>query len=442
MTEMAFSTKQRNEDTYEEKIIQLDESQRAAVESEEENVVITASAGSGKTSTLITAIVGYRYNNLNDRICAITYTRAARAEMEARLQEMGVFDVEVTTIHVWARNLLNEYALKYDFKVKVLEESDIKAILETLWARYRSSHRYAKMNIGVLYSFITGNKTMDVSDNYKRTLKALEEMYIEYKDDNRLYDFTDYPKYLYDVMEYYGETVKNIDALFVDEFQDVDPIQYELFCKVLTKKKFYIGDAWQSIFQFRGADGEVFKKLQNFKLYKLKYNYRSYQIIIDYATTVYEEAMKAIEWGDTWIGQTVSANESKIICAKGKAHGSVLVVNPSGEIYSLQEDRKEDFYHPEKLKEILEKMLNTNPMILCRTNKQVKAIQDLGYTNVSTIHQAKGLEYDNVVVIDYVLQSEEDIKIAYVALTRAKNNMMVIPFNLFSSYANNKKFIF
>ena len=130
--EMAFSAKQVNEDTYEDKIVKLDESQRAAVESEEENVVITASAGSGKTSTLITAIVGYRYNNLNDRICAITYTRAARAEMEARLQEMGVFDVEVTTIHVWARTLLNEYALKYDFKVKVLEENDIKAILETL----------------------------------------------------------------------------------------------------------------------------------------------------------------------------------------------------------------------------------------------------------------------------------------------------------------------
>ena len=57
-------------------------------------------AGSGKTSTLITAIAAYRYERLNDRICAITYTRAARAEMEERLHTMGIFDVEVTTIHV------------------------------------------------------------------------------------------------------------------------------------------------------------------------------------------------------------------------------------------------------------------------------------------------------------------------------------------------------
>ena len=40
---------------------------------------------------------------------------------------------------------------------------------------------------------------------------------------------------------------------------------------------------------FRGADGAVFTKLEDFDLYKLDYNYRSYQEIINYATTVYEE---------------------------------------------------------------------------------------------------------------------------------------------------------
>ena len=87
-------------ENFEVNLNKLDESQRAAVQSEEKNVVIRASAGSGKTSTLITAIAAYRYDRLNDRICAITYTRAARAEMEERLHSMGIFDVEVTTIHV------------------------------------------------------------------------------------------------------------------------------------------------------------------------------------------------------------------------------------------------------------------------------------------------------------------------------------------------------
>lgn len=78
----------------------LDDSQRAAVTSTAEKIILRAPAGSGKTNSIINAIVQYRYENLNDRICAITYTRAARAEMEARLQEYGIYDVEVTTIHV------------------------------------------------------------------------------------------------------------------------------------------------------------------------------------------------------------------------------------------------------------------------------------------------------------------------------------------------------
>jgi superfamily I DNA/RNA helicase len=74
-------------------------------------------------------------------------------------------------------------------------------------------------------------------------------------------------------------------------------------------------------------------------------------------------------------------------------------------------------------------MLSGNYFILCRTNKQVKAIQDLGFQNVSTVHQAKGLEYDNVIMIDINVQNYEDLNIAYVAATRARNKLMVISFD-------------
>ena len=70
--------------------------------------------------------------------------------------------------------------------------------------------------------------------------------------------------------------------------------------------------------------------------------------------------------------------------------------------------------------------VSKNPMILCRTNKQVKVIQEFGYTNVSTVHQAKGLEYDNVIVIDTAIRNLEDLNIAYVALTRARDEVMVM----------------
>jgi superfamily I DNA/RNA helicase len=67
-------------------------------------------------------------------------------------------------------------------------------------------------------------------------------------------------------------------------------------------------------------------------------------------------------------------------------------------------------------------------MILCRTNKQVKMIEELGWKDVSTVHQAKGLEYDNVISVDMPLSDREDLNVAYVAATRARNSLLIANF--------------
>ena len=412
----------------------LDSTQANAVQSEKDNVVIKAGAGSGKTHTLINAIAAYRYEHINDRICAITFTRAARAEMEGRLREMGIYDVEVTTIHVWARNLLDYFADKYDFKVQVLEENQIKIILQEIVKDYLVRARVKSVNIGILYTYITGSKTMDITENYRRTLNALEERYIRYKRDNCLYDFTDYPQYLWDVMRIFNEEINNIDALFVDEFQDVDRVQFKIFEKVNANKKFFIGDPWQSIYIFRAADGEVFNKLDNFQFYKLKYNYRSFQEIIDYATTVYTSLYDAAEegHGNCYVSKILYTEPSSIVCSRGYG-GRVVVINPFGSSFEKQGDSEMCGTKSNWTFELKE-MLDLNPMILCRTNKQVRALQDYGITNVSTVHQAKGLEYDNVIVVDHDISSVEDLNIAYVALTRAKDSVLVVNFAQLESY--------
>ena len=88
--------------------------------------------------------------------------------------------------------------------------------------------------------------------------------------------------------------------------------------------------------------------------------------------------------------------------------------------------------------------MKLEPMILCRTNKQVKAIKDLGYYNVDTVHQAKGLEYPSVISIDATINSTEDLNIAYVSMTRAEDNLLVINWQqfelLFKVYMNKKVF--
>lgn len=413
---------------FEKELNQLDSSQQKPLISESDNVVIRAPAGSGKTKTLITAVADYRYNHLNDRICAITYTRAARAEMEERLSAMGITDVEVTTIHVWCRNLLEDFAIKYDFKIRILTENDIKTILQEVISQYLLRSRLKSIKIEVVYSWVTGNKHMEVSDNYRRALAAIEERYISYKRVNQLYDFTDYPLYLYHVMQTYNEEINTIDALFVDEFQDVDPYQLAIFKKVNSNKKFFIGDQWQSIYVFRGADGDAFNKLDDFDEFKLKYNYRSYQEIIDYATTVYQAL--AEDYEEKYISYITHSSPSKIQCSRGYG-GSVTIVDPFGLGYYLHNQDREIFYSLTDIYQRLREFLSLNPQILCRTNKQVRTIQQQTQYAASTVHQAKGLEYENVLVIDSTMNSNEDLNIAYVALTRAKNNVFVINWNQF-----------
>lgn len=61
------------------------------------------------------------------------------------------------------------------------------------------------------------------------------------------------------------ETAKLFDELYIDEYQDIDPIQDRIFLAISRKNsdgtecgRFMVGDAKQSIYRFRGATPEIF----------------------------------------------------------------------------------------------------------------------------------------------------------------------------------------
>ena len=423
----------------------FDESQREAITSPEDNVVIRAPAGSGKTTCAIEAIVNYRYNYINDKICAITYTRAAKAEMEQRLKQHGVYDVDVATIHAWSRSYIYEFATKHGETVRLLDEFDIAEILQNLCDEYLKYSNVHFINQYALRRYINEHKVDEKDERNKKTYEAIESRYVQYKREKGLYDFTDLPQYLYDLMVKYDEYITDINALFVDEFQDVDPIQIEVFKRVInTRKKFYIGDKWQSIYQFRSADGKAFDKLDGFTQYKLKYNYRSYQEIINYATTVYEstapvinELVESEHHRDTpYIAKVLFSYPSSITCERGYG-GKITVINPFNMVYRVCNEEESKTRCGEKMAyNIFKQYLADHPnvMILCRTNKQVNEIRKKTNLTADTIHQAKGLEYGDVLVIDSPITTSEDLNIAYVALTRAKNSLLVAPWEKMLAY--------
>jgi ATP-dependent exoDNAse (exonuclease V) beta subunit len=265
-----------------------------------------------------------------------------------------------------------------------------------------------------------GNYNMDISDKMKMMFQAVHNMYIKYKDTYGLYDFTDLPKYLLDKLNDYGKNIDGIDALFVDEFQDVDDVQLETFDRVNAEKKFYIGDPAQSIYIFRGATADVIEKIEGFELHDLDINYRSNQEIIDFATTFQERAKNE----SVMFSAQLESYRSKINCENGDG-GRVHIINRAGVAYRVNDYIKESGI------DLVEAMLNDNAMILCRKNKEVKEIKRIGYEKVQTVHQAKGLEYPKVIVTDFDMRGIEDINIAYVAMTRAETDLVAANYDAF-----------
>lgn len=404
----------------------FNEEQRKAIQSREPEIVILAPAGSGKTTTLVGAIIEYKKQNPTSRVVAITFTKKATEDLASRLIDFS--GIRVSTIHSWALTELELLANKVRrkdpnnvFKVKLLEEDRIKEILNDIIKK----RGYKYLNMFQLYSYVMGNYNIEVSDSIKRVFESVKAEYILHKEFNGLYDFTDLPQYLLDKLNDYNENIENIDALFVDEFQDVDDIQIELFDRVPAVKKFYIGDPQQSIYIFRGATADILERLDAFKRHNLVINYRSYQEIIDFATTVQNTGNDS---GINFATQKESYR-SKIQCIKGYG-GEVYSLNASGQAFRINEYIKRDGL------KVVREFITRNSMILCRKNREVKEIQKLGYSNVSTIHQAKGLEYPSVIVTNFEINAgeTEEINIAYVGMTRAEDFLLAADYNALINY--------
>jgi superfamily I DNA/RNA helicase len=394
-----------------------------AINSPESQVVVIASPGSGKTLTMIGAIKKYLEEKTNKSVVAITFTKKAAEDIQSKIF-VSNNNLSIATIHSWSLAELNKLSIKYQFRVKILAEDKIRKILKPFMEEYKVHEKLEDS----CYMYMMGTMNPDLHQNVRAKFDAIFKKYADYKKSRYLYDFTDLPMYLNDILIEYKETI-NIGGLFVDEFQDVDPTQLEVFEKVIADKKFFIGDPDQAIYIFRGATKEVFNKLKDFKIYKLNDSYRSYQPILDLASCFKKQVKD--KW---WINKTTYHYTDDMKAIRGNGKGEC----------QMYFDRRGRFYDMMiggptiAPKDLLIEQLENNPyQVLCRTNIEAKTLQKLGLKNAMTIHQAKGLEFKNVMLVDFEVQNEEDKNVAYVGLTRAKDRLIV---SHYETLLNNLKY--
>lgn len=382
--------------------------QQLAIDSTEDNVIIIAPPGSGKTHTMTGAIEKFlKENPINDGITAITFTNKAADELRERLG-FNALSVHIATIHSWSYVELKKLSEKHSFRLRILDKRAIEDILLGLMPKHRVYPQY----LNHVYSYVMGNVNPDLAIWIAQKYRAIRDEYVEYKRKMYLYDFTDYPLYLHDQLNKYNETI-TLEGIFVDEFQDVDPIQLLVFDRVEAKRKFFIGDPDQAIYQFRGATEDIFDKLPGYTHYTLYENYRSYQEIIDYSFMIKDNG---------YIPNGIKKlNRSDVVASRG--FGGTIFHDNGFDFLRIDKDN----IYPIDYMRVMPKLLSNHHFtVLCRTNREVNEVKKLGYYDAMTIHQAKGLEFQNVIVLNFEDRSEEDVNVRFVAHTRAKNILVCL----------------
>ena len=234
--------------------------QLLAVEAPLGPVLVVAGPGAGKTFCLIG-----RVHHLIDalgfepaRICAVTFTNKAAEEIAVRLHRaLGERAAEVTrgTLHALSLGLLREHAeaagLRRGFGVA--DEQYQRIVLGRLGvqARRRSA----------LLTLFSRRRLQDL-----RLTERDERLYREYAAylaRRNMVDFDDLiartASLFRDRPEVAGAVAARWDYLLVDEFQDLNPAQYEILKRLAAPHGnfFTVGDDEQSIFSWTGADPRV-----------------------------------------------------------------------------------------------------------------------------------------------------------------------------------------
>ena len=301
----------------------LNPEQLMAVEHISGPMIIFAGAGSGKTRVIV-----HRIKNMIDHhipghsIIAVTFTNKSANEMKERLKKLvspnKLRGMIISTFHALGNKILQKEisVLGYRLPYTILDETDRLQILRNIYKELKlNPDEIQDDNILFLISLIkNSNKKIElwVEENEYYFSDFNKEIFIDiYKLYNKnLYalnslDFDDLIILPIKIFKQYPEILekyhKKYKYFLVDEFQDTNPLQYELL-KILsdhTKNLCVVGDDDQSIYGWRGADVSIIQNFKNdypnAKVVILNKNYRSTQIIIDAAYSLIKNNSRRID---------------------------------------------------------------------------------------------------------------------------------------------------
>lgn len=443
----------------------MNEKQLEAVKSLE-NTLVVAGAGSGKTFTIVNKIKYLLDNNIykENELLIISFTNESVNDLKRKID----YNLDIMTFHKLAITLINnpdmkisnEYYLKFIINEyinsygkynkkqnklikRILQEMDIdnlKKLIFTFINLYKSNYN------DINYLLNLYQKSNFINKIYFKIILEIYHIYNQELKASNLYDFNDMIKIATNNIN--NNLIKtNYKYIIIDEFQDTSLNRFKLIDAIMKQnnaKIFAVGDDYQSIYRFSGCNLDIFlnfnKLVNNLNIINLDYNYRNPKEIIDVA--------------NSFIMKNKNQIKKETICLK-----------------NINKPIKICFYKNKRtaIEKIL-KYIDTKYLILGRNNKDKDLfnVQDKPFL---TIHKSKGLEEDNIILINLTNNNnslpskiknhkiinkiiktdyypyEEERRLFYVALTRTRNNIyLLVPKSNYSIFIkelmkNYKKYI-
>lgn len=285
--------------------MQLNPQQEQAVKHQDGPLMVLAGAGSGKTRVLVERIVGLVKRGVHpSRILAVTFTNKAAGEMRLRLGETLGYHASsmwIGTFHSTCARLLRIYHKEVGLSAEyaIFDNDDqlrlVSALLKEMNLKDAATPRSVLNAIGAAKN--EGKDPVE-HNQFSYIGDVVEVIFPLYREALKREDAVDFNDLLLKVCElFHHEEVSpqlrgRFHHVLVDEFQDTNPVQYELVQGFVadTRNLTVVGDDDQSIYSWRGAEP---RNLLDFKrdypdaeAVKLEQNYRSTSVILNAANAV------------------------------------------------------------------------------------------------------------------------------------------------------------
>jgi len=293
-------------------LLGLDESQLHAVTVEASPLAIIAGAGSGKTRVLTRRIAWRAMKGKEDprRVLALTFTRKAAGELRSRLSRLGLRDqIAAGTFHSVAYSQLRIYWQDRGIKEPTLLTNKISFVTNLLPRDKRSTDtldivteiEWAKARR------ISPETYFSEAEKHGRTpplgLQEVSNIFKSYEELKAERNFLDFDDLLSDCAKIirsdrsFGEAQKwRFRNFYVDEFQDVNPLQFSLLAAWLDGRPTLcvVGDPNQAIYAWNGAEADHLVRFEeHFRdstVVSLNKNYRSTPQIVETASCLLENS--------------------------------------------------------------------------------------------------------------------------------------------------------